>query len=69
MTPRRRPTRPPTQDPAVVQSWRELAYSWPCPQCPCQTNLRGLLRTTCAHCDHEHQPPAHEPHPAMEDPL
>ena len=39
------------------------AYAWKCPQCPCVTNLRGLLRETCSHCGHEHQPPEKEtPH-------
>jgi hypothetical protein len=62
MTPRRRPARrPPTRDAPLVQTWREAMYVWPCPHCPCDRNLRGLLRTVCAHCSHEHQPPEKEP--------
>jgi hypothetical protein len=64
-TPKRPPRpRPATQDSALVQSWREAAYTWPCPQCSCTTNLRGLLRQVCAHCSHVHQPPAtkEDPH-------
>jgi hypothetical protein len=49
--------RPRTQDSILVQQWREAAYAWPCPACPCTTNLRGLMRPLCAHCGHEHQPP------------
>ena len=61
-----RKSRPRTQDPAAVQSWRELAYTWPCPQCACTTNLRGLLRQDCSRCGHAHQPSEKEPHHAME---
>jgi hypothetical protein len=58
MTARRRPARrPPTRDAPLVQTWREENYAWPCPQCPCTTNLRGLLRVHCCHCGHVHQPP------------
>jgi rubredoxin len=61
--PKRPARRPPTQDAPLVQSWREATYAWPCPACPCQTNLRGLLRVQCSHCGHVHQPPEKEsPH-------
>lgn len=32
------------------------AYRWLCPTCPCETNLRGLLREECSHCGHQHFP-------------
>jgi hypothetical protein len=57
MTRRRPVRRPPTQDAPLVQSWREATYAWPCAECACTTNLRGLLREVCAHCAHIHQPP------------
>jgi hypothetical protein len=68
MPPRPKPRRPgatlpPTADGGFVGAWlsaRASAYRWPCPQCPCQTNLRGLLRETCSHCGHQHQPPEKE---------
>lgn len=56
-TPKRPPRpRPATLDPAAFQAWRESQYSWPCGQCDCDRNLRGLLRAICSHCGHEHHP-------------
>lgn len=39
---------------AVRPGTAASAYRWPCPQCDCTTNLRGLLRETCSRCEHTH---------------
>lgn len=65
-TPRKHParTRQGAYAEAVRASWVAAAYLWPCPTCPCTTNLRGLLREDCAHCHHVHtpqeEPPSHD---------
>lgn len=55
--PRKRGLRRGAYADAVRPDWSADAYRWPCPQCPCPTNLRGLGREACAHCTHVHQPP------------
>lgn len=36
--------------------WRALVAAWPCPQCPCPHNHRGIVRAVCQTCSHVHQP-------------
>jgi hypothetical protein len=58
-TPRKRPARRGAYaEPGSVRpETSAAAYSWPCPRCPCKTNLRGLFREICSHCTHIHRDP------------
>ena len=52
---------------SVRPEWSAQAYRWRCPECPCETNLRGLLREECSYCGHRHFPDVPQKEPTHAD--